>query len=90
MVCGGNSFYEYSLPEAVIKLRQGVGRLIRTTTDTGLVTILDSRILSKSYGRMFLHSLPKCPVEIMDRKELGVNNGHGNFHEEFLNKGGHG
>jgi len=39
---------------------------------------------------MFLHSLPKRPVEIMDRKELGVNNGHGNFHEEFLNKGGHG
>lgn len=72
---GGNSFYEYSLPEAVLKLRQGVGRLIRTRRDTGLVTILDSRILSKSYGRMFLNSLPRCPVEIMDR--------NGNLHEDL-------
>ncbi len=63
---GGNSFYEYSLPEAIIKLRQGVGRLIRSTTDTGFVTILDSRILTKQYGRIFLNSLPKCTVEIIN------------------------
>lgn len=62
---GGNSFYDYSLPEAVIKLRQGVGRLIRSTTDTGFVTILDSRILTKQYGRIFLNSLPKCSIETM-------------------------
>ncbi|MDI6766888.1 MAG: helicase C-terminal domain-containing protein [Bacteroidota bacterium] len=66
---GGNSFYDYSLPEAVIKFRQGVGRLIRTTTDTGFVTILDSRILTKQYGRMFVNSLPKCTVEIMEEKD---------------------
>jgi len=63
---GGNSFYEYSLPEAVIKLKQGVGRLIRTTTDTGYITILDSRILTKHYGRIFLNSLPKCSIQILD------------------------
>src|SRR6202011_5526572 len=47
---GGDPFSEYSLPEAVLKLRQGVGRLIRTQTDTGMVVILDNRILSKAYG----------------------------------------
>jgi ATP-dependent DNA helicase DinG len=62
---GGSSFYDYSLPEAVLKFRQGVGRLIRTTTDTGMVTILDSRILTKSYGRLFLDSIPRCPIEIL-------------------------
>lgn len=62
---GGNAFEEYTLPEAVLKFKQGVGRLIRTRTDTGLVTILDSRILSKRYGRTFLESLPTCPVEII-------------------------
>jgi ATP-dependent DNA helicase DinG len=62
---GGSSFNEYSLPEAVLKLRQGVGRLIRTKTDTGIVVILDNRILTKAYGRVFLGSLPKCPVEVV-------------------------
>jgi ATP-dependent DNA helicase DinG len=56
---GGNPFAELNLPEALIKFRQGVGRLIRTRDDNGLVTILDSRILTKSYGRQFLASLPK-------------------------------
>jgi ATP-dependent DNA helicase DinG len=62
---GGNSFLDYQLPEAVLKLRQGVGRLIRTATDKGIVTILDSRILSKPYGQVFLRSLPTCRVEVL-------------------------
>jgi ATP-dependent DNA helicase DinG len=62
---GGDSFSGYSLPEAVLKLRQGVGRLIRTKSDSGIVVILDPRVLSKGYGRMFLNALPKCPTEIV-------------------------
>jgi ATP-dependent DNA helicase DinG len=62
---GGDPFVEYSLPEAILKLRQGVGRLIRTKTDEGIVVILDNRILSKSYGKAFLEALPRCPVEII-------------------------
>jgi ATP-dependent DNA helicase DinG len=62
---GGNPFLEYSLPEAVLKFRQGVGRLLRSRTDRGVVTLLDSRILRKSYGRTFLASLPRCPVELL-------------------------
>jgi len=58
----GNPFLEYSLPEAIIKLRQGFGRLIRNKTDKGIVVILDSRILTKFYGRSFLSSLPKCRI----------------------------
>ena len=61
---GGHPFLQYMLPEAVLKLRQGVGRLIRSSSDRGRVTILDSRILKKSYGRVFLDSLPRCPVEL--------------------------
>ncbi len=59
---GGNPFNEYQIPEAVIKLKQGFGRLIRTKTDTGIVVILDPRIKSKFYGRLFLDSLPHCNV----------------------------
>ena len=62
---GGDAFTEYSLPEAILKLRQGVGRLIRTKTDRGLIVILDNRIVTKPYGRAFLSALPKCPVEIL-------------------------
>jgi ATP-dependent DNA helicase DinG len=61
---GGNSFKEFSLPEAILKFRQGVGRLIRTKTDTGIVVVLDNRLLTKNYGKTFLASIPKCPVEI--------------------------
>ena len=49
---------EYTVPEAVIKFRQGFGRLIRSTTDVGVVIILDNRIIKKVYGRIFLESLP--------------------------------
>ena len=62
---GGNSFGEFSLPEAILKFRQGVGRLIRTGTDRGIVVILDNRVLSKRYGQAFLDAVPKCPVEIV-------------------------
>lgn len=63
---GGNAFTEYSLPEAILKFRQGIGRLIRSHEDRGVVTILDSRILTKRYGRDFLAALPECPVEIIE------------------------
>jgi ATP-dependent DNA helicase DinG len=56
---GGNPFNELTLPDALVKFRQGVGRLIRTKTDRGVITILDSRILAKSYGRLFVESLPQ-------------------------------
>ncbi|MEK9137422.1 MAG: helicase C-terminal domain-containing protein, partial [Bacteroidota bacterium] len=62
---GGNAFMEFSLPEAILKFRQGVGRLLRSRTDKGMVTILDSRILTKRYGRMFVSSIPRCPVEVI-------------------------
>ncbi len=62
---GGNSFGEFSLPEAILKFRQGVGRLIRTKTDTGIIVVLDNRVLTKQYGQSFLDALPKCPVEIV-------------------------
>lgn len=62
---GGDPFTEYSLPEAILKLRQGVGRLIRTKSDSGIVVILDNRIVTKPYGRAFLNALPKCPVKII-------------------------
>ncbi|TSA29627.1 MAG: DEAD/DEAH box helicase [Verrucomicrobiaceae bacterium] len=61
---GGRAFDSYSLPEAILRLRQGVGRLIRSKTDTGTIVILDSRIVSKPYGKSFLRAMPKCPVEI--------------------------
>jgi len=63
---GGNSFMEYSLPEAILKFRQGAGRLIRSKTDEGIITILDNRILKKQYGRFFYNSLDESPVEIIE------------------------
>lgn len=61
---GGNPFFDYSLPEAVLKFRQGAGRLIRSRSDSGMIVVLDSRIVAKRYGRMFLHSLPDYPRTI--------------------------
>jgi ATP-dependent DNA helicase DinG len=61
---GGNAFLDYVLPEAILRLRQGIGRLIRSETDIGMVSILDSRILQKTYGRAFFSSLPRCPLEV--------------------------
>jgi len=57
---GGNPFMDYSVPQAVIKMKQGFGRLIRSKTDKGIVAILDSRVKTKRYGRLFLEALPEC------------------------------
>jgi ATP-dependent DNA helicase DinG len=57
---GGQPFVEYSLPQAILKLKQGFGRLIRTKSDTGLVVILDPRMVTKPYGRRFIEGLPNC------------------------------
>jgi len=59
---GGGSFYEYSIPQAIITLKQGIGRLIRSTTDKGVLAILDPRLKTKAYGRVFLESLPKSKI----------------------------
>ena len=59
---GGNPFKDYQLPEAVIKFKQGFGRLIRSKTDTGIVVVLDPRIKTKFYGRIFIDSLPETKV----------------------------
>lgn len=57
---GGNAFFDYQVPQAVIKLKQGFGRLIRRGTDRGEVSILDPRVLTKGYGKAFLDALPEC------------------------------
>lgn len=67
---GGNSFYEYMLPHAALRLKQGFGRLIRARTDRGAVVILDRRIHERGYGRYFLGSLPPAPVEVGNWSEL--------------------
>jgi len=63
---GGDAFRQFSLPEALLKFRQGVGRLIRTQQDKGIIVILDNRVLTKPYGKAFLAVLPKCPVEVVE------------------------
>jgi len=68
---GGNAFAEYQLPEAVIKLKQGFGRLIRTRDDHGRVVILDPRMLNKPYGRIFRASLPPARLVIERMKAAG-------------------
>ncbi len=62
---GGNPFSEFSLPEAILKFRQGVGRLIRAQSDKGIVVLLDNRVLTKRYGQAFLDAIPACPVEVV-------------------------
>ncbi len=59
---GGSSFYEYSVPQAIITLKQGLGRLIRSATDRGVLSVLDPRLRTQPYGRQFLKSLPPCRV----------------------------
>ncbi len=59
---GGNPFNDFYVPSAVLKFKQGFGRLIRTTEDTGVVVVLDSRICKKSYGRAFIEALPECEM----------------------------
>ena len=62
-----NPFFEYQVPQATLLFRQGFGRLIRTKTDRGAVAVLDSRIMTKNYGKSFLKSIPKC--RITDERE---------------------
>jgi len=59
---GGSPFWEYQVPSAILLLKQGLGRLIRTRQDRGLLAILDTRLLTRGYGKAFLESLPPCPV----------------------------
>ncbi|MDO4550997.1 MAG: helicase C-terminal domain-containing protein [Planctomycetia bacterium] len=59
---GGNPFMEFQVPDAIIRLKQGFGRLIRTKKDSGMVVIMDPRIDTKFYGKMFLKALPKCEI----------------------------
>jgi ATP-dependent DNA helicase DinG len=66
---GGNPFLDYQLPSAVLKFKQGFGRLIRGKTDTGIVVILDSRIVNKPYGEKFLDAIPKCKTKIVATKK---------------------
>jgi ATP-dependent DNA helicase DinG len=68
---GGNPFRDYSLPAAAIKLKQGFGRLIRTKRDKGMVVILDPRVRTKPYGRVFLKSLPECQLIVESAREEG-------------------
>lgn len=63
-------FNEYNLPEAILRFRQGFGRLIRSQSDRGVVAILDKRVLTKKYGRMFLDSLPECTRRVASSLEL--------------------
>jgi ATP-dependent DNA helicase DinG len=63
-------FNQYSLPEAILRFRQGFGRLIRTQFDRGVVAVFDKRILSKRYGKLFLDSLPTCTVKVAPLAEL--------------------
>ncbi|MCJ7729372.1 MAG: hypothetical protein MUO27_05805, partial [Sedimentisphaerales bacterium] len=58
-------FYEYQLPSAVLKFRQGFGRLIRSKRDTGIVVVLDNRIVNRPYGVKFLEAIPKCKIRIV-------------------------
>lgn len=67
---GGNPFMDYSVPQAVIKLKQGFGRLIRSRSDRGIVAILDSRVKTKRYGKLFLDALPGCRIiEVKNRTD---------------------
>jgi ATP-dependent DNA helicase DinG len=59
---GGRSFFDYSVPQAIITLKQGIGRLIRSNSDKGVIALLDGRLRTKTYGRDFLGSLPKTRI----------------------------
>jgi len=67
---GENPFYKFQLPVAVIKFKQGFGRLIRHKTDTGIVVVLDSRIVRKNYGRTFFDAIPPCTVEVVSENNF--------------------
>ncbi len=68
---GGNSFFDYSVPQAVISLKQGIGRLIRSNSDRGVIALLDPRLRTKRYGKDFLTSLPRMRIT-SDLDEVGI------------------
>ena len=65
---GGNPFFDFQVPQAIIRLKQGFGRLIRTKTDRGIVVLFDPRVLTKRYGRAFIDALPPCKMFIDGRR----------------------
>jgi ATP-dependent DNA helicase DinG len=65
-----NPFNEYMLPEAILRFRQGFGRLIRSKSDRGVVVVYDRRILTKAYGKLFLDSLPDCTKKVGPQSDL--------------------
>jgi ATP-dependent DNA helicase DinG len=67
---GGNPFSSYSLPEAVIRFKQGVGRLIRTSSDRGFIVVFDRRIVTTKYGKAFLDSIPPIPIQKSNIDEI--------------------
>jgi ATP-dependent DNA helicase DinG len=80
---GGKSFFEYSVPQAIITLKQGIGRLVRSRSDRGIVAILDARLRTKSYGRDFLNSLPRMRItsEVDDLRRVFAEGPPGAFEE---------
>jgi ATP-dependent DNA helicase DinG len=78
---GGNAFFEHAVPQAVLRLKQGFGRLIRSRGDRGCVLILDSRIARKRYGRVFLNSLPPARLTIGTNNEV-LDSMHGFFTQQ--------
>lgn len=67
---GGNSFFDYQLPEALIKFKQGIGRLIRNKTDKGNIFILDNRMIKKNYGVSFINAIPTKKLKILTKNEI--------------------
>ena len=67
---GGNAFTEYSLPEAILRFKQGFGRLIRTENDRGIMMVFDKRIITTKYGKAFLQSIPSVPMKKGNIDEL--------------------
>jgi DNA polymerase-3 subunit epsilon/ATP-dependent DNA helicase DinG len=68
-----NAFNQYAVPQAILRLRQGFGRLIRTKSDKGVAIILDNRVASRSYGRAFLKSLPPVGIKMSNLNDLPTN-----------------
>jgi ATP-dependent DNA helicase DinG len=66
-----DSFNQYAIPDAILRFRQGFGRLIRSSSDRGVVTVFDSRILTKRYGAQFIESLPNCTIQYGSIDKLG-------------------
>jgi ATP-dependent DNA helicase DinG len=76
---GGNPFFDFQVPQAILTLRQGAGRLMRRASDRGVIAILDIRLFSKGYGKRFLRSLPPSPVvrELEKVENFFAHNGEG-------------